>query len=350
MIESARAFLQKEMSLNHLPGACLQVSCNGEIVCSESIGNKTLFPKTTPMQKNTVFDLASLTKVVATMPALLRLIESGELTLNDPVSYFLPAFAKNNKESITINHLLTHTSGLPAHRPYHKNAEWFSTEMIIADICAEPLECQPDSRVIYSDLGFIILYKIIELVTAEKFEHFVGREIFEPLNMMETTFNPPFASERFASTAYCDQLNDYKQGIVHDENADLMNGISGHAGLFSTLQDLQKYASMIENHGVFNSQRILSKAVLDLSKRNFTPLDEQYRGLGWVLKSSASSSCGDLFSDQSYGHTGFTGTSIWFDPTLNLHVILLTNRIHTGDSSSFFKLRSRLHNFIRSHF
>ncbi|AOM84500.1 serine hydrolase domain-containing protein [Salisediminibacterium beveridgei] len=350
MVESVQAFLRKEMSVKHAPGACLQVSCNGEIVLSEVFGNKTVFPRTSPMKKNTVFDLASLTKVVATMPALMRLLDAGELTLDDPVSHFLPAFAQQNKASVTVKHLLTHTSGLPAHRPYHTYDDLLSTEMIIAEICAEPLQCQPGSRVIYSDLGFMLLYKIVELITEEPFEHFVKREIFERLNMRETAFNPSFAIDRYASTAYCEKLNDYKRGVVHDENAELMLGISGHAGLFSTLHDVQNYTSMIENHGVFNGERILSKAAVDLSKLNFTPFDSQHRGLGWMLKSQSSASCGDLFSDQSYGHTGFTGTSIWFDPTLNVHVIFLTNRVHTGDSSSFFRLRARLHNFIRSHF
>ncbi|WP_416147289.1 serine hydrolase domain-containing protein [Salipaludibacillus sp. HK11] len=350
MIHSVKQFLQNEISLNHLPGACVQVSFKGEIVLSEAIGNRTILPNKSPMNKDTVFDLASLTKIVATLPVLLKLIDSGDITLDDPVAYFLPAFAQKNKESLTLKHLLTHTSGLPAHRPYHLSPHRFSTEEIIDDICAEPLEYRTDSKVVYSDLGLMILYKIIETITEEKFEHYVEREIFQPLNMMETTFNPSFDLSRYAATAYSEKLNRYKQGIVHDENAEVMEGVSGHAGLFSTLNDLQNYTSMIENDGVFNGKTILSEPVLKLSKLNFTPFDVQHRGLGWVLNSQHSSSCGDLFSEQSYGHTGFTGTSIWFDPTIDLHVIFLTNRVHLQDSSSFFRLRSRLHNLIRSHY
>ena len=298
------------------------------------------------MELDTVFDLASLTKVVATLPAVFKLLENGLIRLDDPVSYFIPKFGQFGKEQIKIRHLLTHTSGLPAHRQYYQRS--LNTEQILESIYQQELEVPTGSKVIYSDLGLITLYKLIEIVTGEQFEDFVKREIFEPLEMTETDFTPKFERSRYAATEFTPKLDDYKCGIVHDENAESMGGISGHAGLFSTVRDLANFASMVENDGVFKNKRILSRSTLQLARQNFTAFDREFRGLGWILKSPESSSCGDLFSPLSYGHTGFTGTSIWFDPEIKLHVILLTNRIHFGRQDEILRIRPRLHNMIRS--
>lgn len=338
-------FLQQEVDLEHIPGAVIHISYHGETILQEAVGYRSLFPEKSPMRLETVFDLASLTKVVATLPVILKLLETGVFRLDDKVKHFLPNF---HNEDITLRHLLTHTSGLPAHRPFYK--EVISKDEIIDKICRETLVSQIGEKVIYSDLGLILLYKIIEITTTDKFEAFAKREIFEPLNMKDTGFNLKFSKERFAATEFSTKLNEYKQGIVHDENAESMGGISGHAGLFSTIHDLGNYASMIENEGVFNGKCVLSSAVLKLSKQNFTSFDKEYRGLGWMLKSETYSSCGDLFSKSSYGHTGYTGTSIWFDPEIKLHVILLTNRVHLGRKDAIIRLRPRLHNLIRSYF
>ncbi|MFS0821241.1 serine hydrolase domain-containing protein [Bacillus sp. 1P02SD] len=348
MKDKVLAFLRKEIDMQHMPGAVISVSHNGKVLLEEAIGNRAVYPKELPMKPNTVFDLASLTKVVATLPVILKLIDDGEIRLDDTVAFFLPEFAQNGKERITLRHLLTHTSGLPAHKQFYiKN---LSTEQIMERIYAESLEVPSGSKVIYSDLGLITLYKIIELVTEQPFERFVEKEVFAPLEMVETGFNPTFEKERYAATEYSEKLKDYKYGIVHDDNTESMGGISGHAGLFSTIKDLQKYAEMIENNGVYKGKQILSESVLHLSRTNFTSFDQEYRGLGWILKSPVLSSCGDLFSTEAYGHTGFTGTSIWFDPEVNLNVILLTNRVHFGRHPHILRLRPRLHNTIRSYF
>lgn len=346
MREMVLDFLQKEIDLEHIPGAAISVSHKGKVLFEEAIGYKSFYPEKRSMELNTIFDLASLTKVVATLPAFLLLIESGQIRLDDAVSFFLPEFAKNGKESITLRNLLTHTSGLPSHRQYYR--EGLNTDQILKKIYEEPLEYEIGTKVIYSDLGLITLYRVIETVTGEAFNQFLKREFFVPMEMVETGFNPPQSIEHFASTEYNETLKDYKRGIVHDENTETMGGISGHAGLFSTLHDLQNFASMIENKGVYKGKRILSESVIELSKRNFTPFDEEYRGLGWLLKGPSLSSCGDLFSPSSYGHTGFTGTSIWFDPEVELNVILLTNRVHFGRKSQILRLRPRLHNMIRA--
>jgi CubicO group peptidase (beta-lactamase class C family) len=341
-------FLQKEIDLRSIPGAVIHVSYQNQTVLQEALGNRVVFPAKAPMQLNTIFDLASLTKVVSTLPVILMLMERGELRLDDYVAFHLPEFGQNGKSEITIKHLLTHTSGLPAHRPYFH--EGLTTEQVMERINQETLAAEIGKKVIYSDLGFITLYKIIESLTKEKFQDYVKREIFDKLEMNETVFLPEFERVRYAATEYSEKLNDYKHGIVHDDNTESMGGISGHAGLFSTILDLSNYASMIENNGVYKGKQVLSASSIKLTRQNYAPFSEEFRGLGWVLKSPTFSSCGDLFSPSSYGHTGFTGTSIWFDPDIQLHVILLTNRVHFGRKDPILRLRPRLHNLIRKHF
>jgi CubicO group peptidase (beta-lactamase class C family) len=348
MREKVLAFLQKEVESEHIPGAVIHVSHKGKVIMQEAVGNRVVFPEKAPMQLDTVFDLASLTKVVATLPVMLKLMDDGEIRLDDRVSFFLPEFTNEGKEHITLRHLLTHTSGLPAHVEYFK--EKLNTDQVLERIYNQPLVYSTGEKVVYSDLGLITLYKVIEKVTGEEFTRFVGREIFTPLEMKETAFNPTFSTERYAVTEYNENLGVYKSGIVHDDNTEFMGGISGHAGLFAPVRDLAKFAEMIENNGAYQGKQILSEASLHLSRKNYTPFDEEYRGLGWILKSPTYSSCGDYFSDASYGHTGFTGTSIWFDPEVDLHVILLTNRVHFGRKPPILRLRPRLHNIIRSYF
>ncbi|ALC91434.1 penicillin-binding protein [Bacillus sp. FJAT-18017] len=341
-------FLQDEINQEHIPGAVIHISYQGEMILQKAIGSRVVYPEKQPMQLNTVFDLASLTKVVATLPMILKLIEEGVWRLDDKVAHFLPDFGKHGKADISIKNLLTHTSGLAAHYEYFR--ENLTTEQILERIYDEKLVAGVGEKVIYSDLGFITLYRLIETVTGERFEAYVKRELFDKLDMVETGFLPSFEKSRYAATEYSEKLNGYKQGIVHDDNTESMGGISGHAGLFSTIHDLANYASMVENDGAFKGNRILSKSSMQIARMNFSPFSDEFRGLGWVLKSPLQSSCGDLFSASSYGHTGFTGTSIWFDPENKLHVILLTNRVHFGRKDPILRLRPRLHNIIRSHF
>lgn len=348
MREKVIEFLQKEIELKHIPGAVVHISHKGKVFLQEAVGNRVVFPVKAPMQRDTVFDLASLTKVVATLPVILKLMDDGEIRLDDRVAFFIPDFANEGKEHITLRHLLTHTSGLPAHKEYFK--EKLNTEQVLERIYNQSLVYTTGERVVYSDLGLITLYKVIEQITGEPFEQFVRREIFIPLDMHETGFNPTFDSERYAVTEYNENLKAYKSGIVHDDNTEFMGGISGHAGLFAPIKDLANFAKMIEDNGVYNGKQLISETALHLSRKNYTSFDPEYRGLGWILKSPTYSSCGDYFSETSYGHTGFTGTSIWFDPEVDLHIILLTNRVHFGRKPPVLRLRPRLHNIIRSQF
>lgn len=338
-------FILGKVDAGDIPGAVLHVSYKGKVLFQEAMGNQAVYPEVEPASLDTLYDLASLTKMVATAPAILKLVDAGQLKLKDFASALVPEFSGRDKQAITIQHLLTHSSGLPAHRPYH--LKLMGEQQVIEQIGLEELGFPVGQQVVYSDLNFILLHRIIEKVTAMKFKDFVSQEIFTPLEMINTAFNPTLPKERFASTEYSEKHGTYKKGIVHDENAEMLGGISGHAGLFSTISDLQNFASMIENNGVFNGRRILSEEAVLLARTNFSPDGADPRGLGWMLNSPGTSSCGDFFSISSYGHTGFTGTSLWFDPVKGLHVILLTNSVHFGrHPQRIFAFRKDVHNFV----
>src|SRR5699024_7676245 len=194
------------------------------------------------------------------------------------------------------------------------------------------------------------LFRIVEKVTEQSFDIFLQKQFFQPLGMTETGFCPSFHQNRYAATEYVKALNDYKIGVVHDENSESLGDISGHAGLFSCLNDLTCFARMMVNDGIYNIKRILYKAVLRLSHANITAFSEYHCGLRWMSNNPHLASCGDYFSEESYGHTCFTGTSIWFDPIIQLNVILLTNSVHYGRHNHMIRLRPLLHNIIRSYF
>lgn len=345
-MEKVIELLQNEIDQKHIPGAVIQVNHKGQTIFEDALGWRIDYESEQErMQIDTVFDLASLTKVVATLPAVLKLIDQGELSLSDTVAHFIPEFAVNNKAEITIQDLLTHTSGLQSHRRFH--AEDISESDIYSEIYKDKLHYPTGSKVIYSDFGLILLKKIVEIITEEKFEDFVQDEIFKPLGMSETTYQPSFPNERYAATEFSEALGTYKLGIVHDGNTEVMGGVSGHAGLFSTVSDLKKFVTMFEQDGLLEEKRILSKHAIQLSKKNFTTSLNAARGLGWQMKGQSFASCGDYFSDASYGHTGFSGTSLWMDPKADLNVILLTNRVHYGREPHILLLRPRVHNVIR---
>src|SRR5690625_2446306 len=256
MEKKITTFLQKEIDQKHIPGAAIQVNHKGEVVFEEALGWRIDYEEEQdPMRMDTVFDLASLTKVVATLPSVLKLIDEGEIALGDPVAHFIPEFSTNDKSEITLLNLLTHTSGLTSHRKFYQ--EKLSKEEIFKKIYEETLEYEPGSKVVYSDLGFILLSKIVEVVTQKKFDEFVTKEIFEPFGMNETTFLPDFSNERYAATEFDVEIDSYKLGVVHDENADALVGVSGHVGVFSSISDLKKYVTMIEYEGALSVIRII---------------------------------------------------------------------------------------------
>lgn len=338
------SFLQEEIDKQVTPGAVIRIKYKGKWILEEAIGTNSIEPDKVPMSTEHLFDVASLTKVMGTLPAMLQLFQSGDIHLQDKVVTFLPEFGIHQKETITLQQLLTHSSGLIAHRPYFERK--LSYDEVLADIYKEELVYIPDTKVVYSDLGFILLGAIIEKVSGQNIQDYVIDHIFKHLDMDDSTYLPSVERQLYAPTEYLPHLQDHKYGIVHDDNTEFMGGVSGHAGLFSTIRDIAKFCDMLESNGEYNGKQILHPLWLQKSKENFTSFATEARGIGWQLKGNGSSPAGDLMSSQTYGHTGYTGTSFYIDPSTELTVILLTNRVYFGRHDGMSRLRPRLHNII----
>ena len=291
------------------------------------------------VEEGTTYDLASLTKVIGTTTALMRLVEEG-LDIEAPVSRFLPRFGKGEKAGIRLRHLLAHSSGLPAHRPLYQNLR--GREAYLAGIAALPLDAAPGSRGLYSDLGFITLGFVLEAATGEALDHLVNRLVLGPLGMDETGYlPPPERHARIAPTEIDPWRGRLLRGEVHDENAFALGGVSGHAGLFGTAGDLARFSQMILDGGLHDWKPFLSPHTLArFFRREGTPGSS--RALGWDTPSPGSSA-GDTLSEDAIGHTGFTGTSLWIDRGKGLGILLLTNRVHpTRENTRIFEVRRRV--------
>jgi len=312
-------------------------------------------PVQMPMTLDTVFDLASLTKVCATLPALLALIDDGELLLSDPVARFIPAFDDPIKRGVTIRHLLTHTSGLPAGEPLHllANAQeaWTRLPMI-------PLLEPQGKKVVYSDIGFLLLGQIVEAVSGQPLQRYVHERIFTSLEMKSTGYRPidpqsscaqePAYPPGIAATEVQSESGIATCGRVHDENAYALGGVAGHAGLFSDARDLVRYIQMWLGCVQEGVPSVLSSAVRRLATDCHTDGLNGQRGLGWCLRGDSYDHMGDSLSRYAFGHTGFTGTSLTMDPQTGLWMVLLTNRVHYGRECDPSRLRRRLHNRLAS--
>jgi len=314
------------------PGAVVLIARSGVIVKHKSYGLAMERPTHREMSPSTVFDLASLTKVLVTVPLALILVELGEWTLKDPIGKFVPKLKGEWARRATIWHLLTHTSGLPPWAALFSQA--MGKEGILELICSDkwPLASpvsEPGERVIYSDLGYILCGVAIEEITGGGLDSLASEWIFEPLGMKDTMFNPPASlTERIAATEDDPRRGGVLVGKVHDENAWAMGGVSGHAGLFSTAYDLAIYAQTLLNGGHYGDNRILSPRSVELMVSPQTEGLNERRGLGWLLQGESTVPAGDLLSELAFGHTGFTGTALWIDPRYELIVVLLTNRVH----------------------
>ncbi len=330
-----------------IPGAVAAVIRNGIVVGPRAFGWASRNPERIAATPSTIFDMASLTKVVATTPSILVACERGMFRLDDPVSLFVPKFGTGRKQEITLRHLLTHTSGLPAHIKFWPMG--LRGEEIVEHICGLELEqgAEPGKQVVYSDLGFIMLAEVLHKVSGMRVDEFATREVFRPLGMSDTRFLPPAElRNRIAATEYRADLGRVMWGEVHDENALALGGVAGHAGLFSTIQDLARYALMWLGQGEWQGVRILSRATVAAATTEETSAGER-RGLGWMLKPRRFSSGGDLLSPRAFGHTGFTGTSLWCDPETGTAIILLTNRVHAGrEGNGIMRLRARFGNAV----
>ena len=319
-----------------IPGAVLLVGHNGQVIYRKAFGERALEPHREAMTVDTIFDIASLTKVVATTTAVMQLVDKGQVRLNDPVAKYLPQFAQDDKEDITVRMLLTHHSGLP--EDLELNELWDGRGTAFAMAFAEKPIYPPGSRFLYSDVNFIVLGALVERVSGQPFDAYCVQHIFAPLGMKHTRFLPPPSwRPRIAPTQY-DEDEKMLRGVVHDPTARRMGGVAGHAGLFSTADDLSKFAQALLN----GSPVLPSLAVEKMTTPQQPPTSLVLRGLGWDIDSPFSSNRGELLPVGSFGHTGFTGTSLWIDPTTRTYIVLLTNAVHPYGKGSAIALRSKI--------
>ena len=321
---------------HQIPGAVLLVGHNGQVVYRKAFGNRALEPRRESMTADTIFDIASLTKVVATTTAVMQLVQKGEVRVNDPVAKYIPDFAENGKDDITVRNLLTHFSGL--REDFNLDPPWQGRDAGFRLAFAEKPVYPPGSRFLYSDTNFITLGALVERVAGTTLDQYCARKIFAPLQMSHTRFLPPANwRPKIAPTEY-DEQGKMLRGIVHDPRARRMGGVAGHAGVFSTADDLSKFARAL----LQGSPILAGDMVEKMTTPQQPPTAQVLRGFGWDIDSPFSSNRGDLLPVGSFGHTGFTGTSMWIDPTTQTYIILLTNAVHPRGKGSAIALRSKV--------
>jgi len=335
-LQAIDAAIERAIAAGKAPGAVLRVESGGAVY-QKSFGAKSVEPESVPMTDDTIFDSASLTKVIATTPAIMLLAERGKLRLDDKVDRWIINFKAHGKGEVTIRHLLTHTSGL---RPgLSSKPTWSGLEKALDLTKAERLTAQPGTLFRYSDINFILLGEIIQLASGQLLEEFTSKHIYRRLGMHDTGFLPPFKKlSRVAPTERVD--GEILHGIVHDPTARRMDGVAGHAGLFTTAADLSRFARMMLNGGKLNGRRIFKRETVQLMTSVHTPEGmKTKRGLGWDIDSPYSSPRGNHFKVGGYGHTGWTGGSLWVDPSTKTTVILMTSRTHPDGKGNVIALR-----------
>jgi CubicO group peptidase (beta-lactamase class C family) len=362
----AWAVLERETASRAVPAAVAAVGRRGVAVGPRAFGWAVWEPSEAreAARPDTLFDLASLTKVVATATLCWVFVERGRLRLGEPVAHLVPEFlegaegeARRWREEVQVRHLLLHNAGLPAHRDLRRVPG--GREERLRAVAATPLEARPGERVVYSDLGFILLGWILERVGGAALDTLCREALFAPLGMEDTLWNPPPGRRgRAAATEWVegaeapDDRPGPLRGVVHDENARALGGLAGHAGLFSTAHDLAVFLDALRAGGVGGPEpgrRILSAAAVRAMTRPVVVGERDARTLGWQAAGRAGAPYGDLWSERSFGHTGFTGTSVWVDPEHDLWVVLLTNAVHMGRraaQAALPRLRTTFHNAV----
>ncbi len=325
------------------PGAVVVIGRQGKVIYRKAFGHRALVPAVLPMTVDTIFDVASLTKVVATTTAIMQLVEQGKIVLSAPVGDYWPEFKANGKEAISVRELMTHYSGLPP--DLDLKPDWSGYETAMKMIVGEKLVVPPGTRFIYSDINFETLGELVRRVSGEPLDVYCSEHIFKPLGMKETRFKPPATlRRRIAPTQH--QYGDRGKilwGEVHDPTSYNMGGVAGHAGLFSTADDLAIFAQMLLDGGSHNGTRILGPLTVEKMTSPQTPPDKMVvRGLGWDLDSPFASNRGELFDVGSFGHTGFTGTGIWIDPVTQTYIIILSNRVHPDGKGDIGPMRAKI--------
>ena len=333
------AAINRAIADKKCPGAVLWVEHHGAVY-HQAYGHRALVPDVEPMTEDTIFDAASLTKVVACTPAVMLLVERGQVSLDERVRVYIPEFQGGGKENVTVRQLMCHLSGLRG--DIETKTDWHGQASAIQKACEEKLLTPPGAAFRYSDINFFLLGEIVQRIAKQPLEEFVAREIFGPLKMTDTGYLPPASKlSRIAPTEVVEGKP--FRGVVHDPTARHMGGVAGHAGLFFTAADLACYARMLLNGGELDGVRVLKPETVRLMTSVQTPDSIPVRrGLGWDIDTGYSGPRGKWFPLGSYGHTGWTGTSLWIDPFSQTFVILLSNRNHPDESGNVGQLRARL--------
>ncbi|MCU7524106.1 MAG: serine hydrolase [Ignavibacteria bacterium] len=327
------------------PGAVVYVGYKGKVIYKKPFGHYTYGPGAQPMTTSAMFDLASVSKVIGTTTAAMILYDEGRLSLDKKVADYLPEFANHGKEDITVRNLLLHNAGFPADKPFYKMYK--THDEVARDIMNTALEYPTGTKFLYSDLSMITLQLVIEKISGMPLDQFLKKRVFEPLGMTHTMYNPP---KNLRSLCVPTEVDNYwrmdtVRGTVHDENAAAMGGVAGHAGLFSTAGDISIFLQMMLNQGRYDHKQLIKPSTVELFTSKIS--GQSSRGLGWDTKAPTGSSAGSLLSPESFGHTGFTGTSVWADKKRDLFVVLLTNRVFpTRKNNKIIKFRPKLHDAV----
>jgi uncharacterized protein YbbC (DUF1343 family)/CubicO group peptidase (beta-lactamase class C family) len=328
--------MEQAVAHGNMPGGVLLVGHNGHVVYRKAFGERSLEPAREPMTLDTIFDMASLTKCVATTTSMMQLIEEGKIRLNDPVSAFLPEFAHNGKQDITVRELMTHYSGLPP--DLDLTTSWHGRDTAFHMAMEQRLENPPGTRFVYSDINFEVVGFLVEKISGMPLNEYALKHVFEPLAMKHTRFLPPDAWKPLIAPTQYDENGKMLRGVVHDPTARRMGGVAGHAGLFSTADDMAIFAREL-----LTGDKVLSREAIEKMSTPQTPANgASVRGLGWDIDSPFATNRGDLLPVGSFGHTGFTGTSLWVDPVTDTYIILLTNSVHPRTGRSVVSLRTRV--------
>ncbi len=330
--------VQDGLQREQMPGCVVLVGRRGKIALLKAYGDRQRKPEQVAMTTDTVFDMASITKPVATATSVMRLVEEGLLALNDPIAKHIPEFAANGKEAITVEQLLVHQGGLIPDNSLKDYQE--GPEVSMQKIYALKPYVTPGTRFVYTDVGFIVLAELVKRISGKNVHEYSQEMLFQPLGMSETTYLPsPELRQRAAPTEQRD--GEWMRGEVHDPRAYLLGGIAGHAGLFSTAKDLARFAEMLRRGGEYSGVRVLQPETIALMTSPVQVSSGQ-RGRGWDIRTGYSSNRGDLFSSRAFGHGGFTGTTFWVDPDLELFVIFLSNRLHPDGKGLVNPLAGRI--------
>lgn len=342
--DSVKQVLDRGLKDSAFPGAIAVVGRASGVIAQYAVGHLDWASGSPPPDEHTMWDMASLTKVVGLTSGMMQLVNEGKVDLDAPVQRYLPDWTGKNKEKVLVRHLLTHTSGLPAFKAYDQITH--DPDSLAKLMYTTPLDTLPGAKMVYSDIGAYTLGRILEKITGQSLDLYLHDHVFEPAGMHESMFRPPFALfPRIAPTEYdSTQRHRLVRGMVHDERAYYLGGVSAHAGLFSSAHDVARFCRMMLQKGVIDGKRVLPAAQIEA----FTKRQVQDRALGWQ-KPNGTNSAGHKMPEQAFGHTGFTGTSIWIDPTHDVFIVLLSNRVDpTRANNRVSRVRTQLADAVMS--